>query len=107
MLIMRLLFSSSDITDIGRVGREFIAAGIPCGVRYDPPSEGARPAPAHAELWVQNEDDFHRAVLLYLRLGGSSQGTIPDLRDRDADKPLWTAKVEGASSQKHRSPAST
>jgi hypothetical protein len=104
---MRLLFSSSDITDIGRVGREFIEAGIPCGVRYDPPRDGASPAPAHAELWIQNENDFHRAVALYLRLSGTSQGTIPDLRDRDADKPLWTAKVEGASSQEHRSPAST
>jgi hypothetical protein len=79
VLIMRLLFSSSDITNIGRVGRQFIEAGIPCGVRYDPPGEGACPAPAHAELWVQNESDFYRAIVLYLRRGGSSQGRIPDL----------------------------
>jgi hypothetical protein len=88
---MRLLFSSSDITDIGRVSREFAAAGILCGVRYDPPGEGACPTPAHAELWIQNETDFHRAVVIYLGLNGSSHGCIPDLRDGGAGKPPWTA----------------
>jgi hypothetical protein len=70
---MKLSFSSSDLTHIGRVGREFVEAGIPCGVRYDPPQQGTCPTPPHAELWVQNENDFHRAVLLYLQLGSGSQ----------------------------------
>jgi hypothetical protein len=74
---MKMLFSSSDITEIGRVGREFVQAGILCGVRYDPPREGPCPAPAHAELWVQSENDFYRAVLLYLRLNGRSEGGAP------------------------------
>jgi hypothetical protein len=64
---MQMLFSSADITEIGRVGRQFVEAGIPCGVRYEPPREGTCPAPAHAELWVQSKDDFYRALLLYLR----------------------------------------
>jgi len=72
-----MLFSSSDITEIGRIGREFVEAGIPCGVRYDPPKEGACPATAHAELWVQNENDFYQAVVLYLRLGGNSPASRP------------------------------
>ena len=104
---MRLLFSSSDITDIGRVGREFIDAGIPCGVRYDPPMDGVCPAPAHAELWVQNEDDFHRAVVLYLRRGGSSQGSIPNTRQPDAEKPSWTPKMERPLMDQNCPPPST
>lgn len=69
---MKLLFSSSDILEIGRVGREFVEAGIPCGVRYDPPKEGVSPTAPYAELWVQNEKDFYRAVVLFLRLGAGS-----------------------------------
>ena len=69
---MKLLFSSSDIVEIGRVGREFVEAGIPCGVRYDPPKEGASPTPPYAELWVQEERDFYRAVILFLKIGGGS-----------------------------------
>ncbi len=69
---MKLLFSSSDIVEIGRVGREFVAAGIQCGVRYDPPKDGISPTAPYAELWVQNESDFYRAVVLFLRLGGDS-----------------------------------
>lgn len=65
---MKLLFSSSDVVEVGRVGREFVEAGIPCGVRYDPPTDGASPSTGHAELWVQNEKDLFRAVVLYLRL---------------------------------------
>jgi hypothetical protein len=88
---MRMLFSSSDIAEIGRVGREFLEAGIPCGVRYDPPREGLCPAPAHAELWVQSETDFHRAVLLYLRLTGNSDAKAinwsPELSAAEALRP--------------------
>lgn len=69
---MKLLFSSSDIVEIGRVGREFVEAGIPCGVRYDPPKEGTSPTAPYAELWVQNERDFYRAVSIFLRLGAGS-----------------------------------
>ncbi len=74
---MRLLFASSDITEIGRVGREFVLAGIPCGVRYDPPQEGACQAPASAELWVQDEHDFYRAVVLYLGLARNREAQTP------------------------------
>ena len=69
---MKLLFSSSDIVEIGRVGREFVEAGIACGVRYDPPKGGISPTAPYAELWVQNEKDYYRAVVLFMRLGGGS-----------------------------------
>lgn len=52
------------------MGREFVAAGIQCGVRYDPPKDGLTPTAPYAELWVQNEKDFYRAVVMFLRLGG-------------------------------------
>jgi hypothetical protein len=86
---MKLSFSSSDITEIGRVGRKFIEAGIACGVRYDPPTQGVSPAPAHGELWVQNETDFYRAVVLYLRQGsgGLTEATNCD-RTQEVSAPL-------------------
>jgi hypothetical protein len=86
---MRMLFSSSDITEIGRVGREFVEAGIPCGVRYDPPREGACPTPGHAELWVQSESDFHRAVTLYLRLAGRSDARTTSAAPRYYPTPAF------------------
>ena len=75
---MRLLFSSSDITEIGRVGREFVQAGIPCGGRYEPAPEGKSANVANAELWVQSESDFYRAVVLYLRHKGIVGPAIPE-----------------------------
>ena len=77
MQIMRLLFASSDIAAIGHVSRDFVAAGIPYGVRYDPPREGFCPTPPHAELWVQNETDFHRAVMIYLNRATQSPSPNP------------------------------
>jgi hypothetical protein len=97
---MKMLFSSSDITEIGRVGREFAEAGILCGVRYDPPREGASPAPAHAELWVQNQNDFYRAVVLYLRVAGELEARTPGAATRAlAGTAIHPAPVEGTLTQ--------
>jgi hypothetical protein len=74
-----MLFCSSDIAEIGRVGRQFEEAGIRCGVRYDPPREGACPTPPHAELWIHNEQDFYQAVVLYLRSGANAPANSADL----------------------------
>ncbi len=96
---MRMLFSSSDIAEIGRVGHEFAEAGIPCGVRYDPPREGTCPAPAHAELWVQSENDFYRAVLLYLRLAGDSNPRPNILCNQDSRSGSFVPPASIAPSQ--------
>jgi hypothetical protein len=94
---MRMLFCSSDIAEIGRVGREFEQAGIRCGVRYDPPREGACPTPPHAELWIHNEKDFYQAVVLYLRLGGQQLANSAELSGKGPTQTLYHPGLEGAS----------
>ena len=99
-----MVFSSSDITEIGRVGRQFLEAGIPCGIRYDPPREGASAAPGHAELWVQNEEYFYQAVALYLRLDGNPVGQPLDGRGPAAAKLPAKAPVQKAAADRSRPP---
>lgn len=63
---MKMLFFSSDNSEVQQVSREFTQAGIPCEIR-----NGAMPTdrPAEAELWIQNDRDCHRALMLCVQLG--------------------------------------
>jgi hypothetical protein len=63
---MKMLFFSSDDSEVQQVSREFIHAGIPCEIR-----SGHLPSdrPAEAELWIQNDRDCHRALMLCVQLG--------------------------------------
>jgi len=62
---MKMLFYSSDSSEVERVKTEFKAAGIPCEVR-----KGTQPkASPHAELWIRNDQDCHRAFMLCVHLG--------------------------------------
>ncbi len=66
---MKLLYFSSDVAEIKRLSEELREAGVPCEVRTGPVSEGLIPNSAHAELWIQNERDTHRATMLCVELG--------------------------------------
>ena len=95
------------MAEMGRIGQEFVEAGILCGIRYDPPREGACPAPAHAELWIQSESDFYRAVVLYLRLAGSSGVKMPDaLPGHYSAKAFGPPSAGGSFSQRTLPPMS-
>jgi hypothetical protein len=59
---MKMLFFSSDDTEVEQVSREFRQAGIPCEIR-NPAAHRARSA-CEAELWIQNDRDCHRALML-------------------------------------------
>ncbi len=59
---MKLLFFSSDNTEVEELTRELISAGIPCEVRRTQCRiEGYE---NQAELWVRNDRDCHRALML-------------------------------------------
>ena len=62
---MKMLFFSSDNSEVQRVHKEFVAAGIACEIRNGP-RPGAAP---HAELWIRNDRDCHRAFMLCVHLG--------------------------------------
>jgi hypothetical protein len=59
---MKMLFFSSDGTEVQAVSREFIEAGIPCEVRNV--SCGKERCPRDAELWIRNDGDCHKALML-------------------------------------------
>lgn len=57
-----MLFFSSDPAEVEGLRREFSNAGIPCESRnVDVQVEGF---PQTAELWVRNDRDCHRALML-------------------------------------------
>ena len=64
-----MLFYSSDDSEVERVAKEFDAAGIPCEVRKGPSPKGKANPAAHAELWIRNDRDCHRAFMLCVHLG--------------------------------------
>jgi hypothetical protein len=66
---MKMVFFSSEVSEVELVNREFIQAGIRCEIRHSPNGEAAVPYPACAEVWIQNDEDFHRALLLCVQLG--------------------------------------
>jgi hypothetical protein len=63
---MKMLFFSSDGTEVEQVSREFTHAGIACEVRHGRRKHGMVP---DVELWIRNDADCHRAFLLCVRLG--------------------------------------
>lgn len=59
---MKMLFFSSDDTEVEQVSREFTQAGIACDVRHTVCRIGE--VPTQAELWVRDDRDCHRALML-------------------------------------------
>ncbi len=66
---MKMLFYSSDSSEVELISKEFQQAGIPCEVRNSPPTHGRAAQPGHKELWIQDDKDCHRAFMLCVRLG--------------------------------------
>ena len=66
---MKMLFFSSDDTEVEIVSKEFSHAGISCEIRNDAAHRKASPHPPHAELWIHNDKDCHRALMLCVQLG--------------------------------------
>jgi len=51
------------------VSRELLAAHIPCALMDGPLNEGTFPSACYTELWIQNDQDYHRALMLCVELG--------------------------------------
>jgi hypothetical protein len=63
---MKMLFFSSDNSEVENVSREFTHAGISCEIRQGHSPRGRTP---ESELWIQNDRDCHRAFMLCVQLG--------------------------------------
>lgn len=66
---MKMLFYSSDGSEVEIISKEFARAGIPCEVRNGPAANGTSTGPPHQELWIQDDKDCHRAFMLCVQLG--------------------------------------
>jgi hypothetical protein len=66
---MKMVFFSAEYSEIEPLKAEFMQAGIPCEIRHGPQAEPALPQGSCAELWILNDHDFHRALLLCVELG--------------------------------------
>jgi hypothetical protein len=65
---MKLLYYSPDDLEIAEVSKQFANAGIPCVVRHSAVCRG-EPEPGCAELWIRNDKDTHKAMMLCVQLG--------------------------------------
>jgi hypothetical protein len=66
---MKLLYYSPDDLEIAEVSKQFAQAGIPCVVRHSAVCRGEEPNHACAELWIRNDKDTHKAMMLCVQLG--------------------------------------
>ena len=66
---MKMLFFSSDWTEVELVRKEFVDANIPCEVRVHGEAESMPPNAIDAQLWIQNDYDSYKALMLCVHLG--------------------------------------
>ena len=64
VLYMRMLFSSTDDSEIRHVRKKLSNAGIHCRVYRNPAAGDVFGAPACPELWVPNDADILKALKL-------------------------------------------
>jgi hypothetical protein len=66
---MTLLSFSSNDSEIRSAAKNLVAAGIPCEIRTGPLPHGMFPHHFETELWIQNDGDCYRALMLCAELG--------------------------------------
>jgi hypothetical protein len=66
---MTMLYFSSDDSEIQCAARNFLEAGIACEIRHGPFPDGMVALPFESELWIERDQDCHRALMLCVELG--------------------------------------
>ncbi len=66
---MKMLFFSADNSEVEQVSKEFSHAGIPCEVRSGKLLHLTTSLQPQAELWIRDDRDCHRALMLCVQLG--------------------------------------
>jgi len=59
---MKMLFSSSDPTEVKGIKKKLFDAGIACVVRKNPVAHGVFGVPAVPELYIKRESDILEAL---------------------------------------------
>ena len=76
--IMKMLFYSSDWTEVELVRKEFLDAKIPCEVRVYGETKGIPASAIDAQLWIKNDHDCYRALMLCVQHGIGFGKPAPD-----------------------------
>jgi len=71
---MKMLFLLSEGPKVERVSRALTGAGIACEIRQGVFEKGPPRDSALAQLWIENDHDCHRALLVCVRLGVGFSG---------------------------------
>ena len=66
---MKFLFSSSNIPEIELVKAALVRAGIRCEIRHNTTFLAALDTPIYPELWIQTEEDYLSASMLFASRG--------------------------------------
>jgi hypothetical protein len=66
---MKMLFYSADLAEVQQACIEFSHAGIRSEVRHSPPGPPRLRVAPCAELWIHDDRDCHRALMLCVQLG--------------------------------------
>ena len=66
---MKMLFFSSERAELNVLRDDFVEAGIPCEIRESAPRIGPEPKTQELELWILNDGDAYRALMLCVELG--------------------------------------
>jgi hypothetical protein len=61
---MKMLFSSTDLSEASSVKTLLSGAGIPCAILHDAMSPAMLQKALYPEVWVENDEDFLEASAL-------------------------------------------
>jgi hypothetical protein len=61
---MKMLFSSTDLSEVASVKNLLSKAGIPCDILNDAMSPAMLEMALYPELWIENDEDFLAASVL-------------------------------------------
>ena len=62
---MKMLFSSSDSSQIDLLKRKLVDAGIPCETRLEDGAGTTPELPCYPALWVRDEKNYSVALMLF------------------------------------------
>jgi len=65
---VKLLFFSSDRSEVALVWGALLVAGIQCEVRSGPGAKRIHPDDGGTELWIEKDRDYYKASMLCVQL---------------------------------------
>jgi len=74
---MKMLFSTSDFSEITAVRKILLKAGIPCEIFHDAMSPAMLEMAVYPELWVEDDEDFLAASVLLASVRRNSACAFP------------------------------